>query len=48
MQTMESLMEENPFTLLEALPVILGDALIQPLREKTEMKRKASKMVFNV
>ena len=46
MWTMESLMEE--FSLSKTLPVILADALIQPLEGKTERKTKASKMVFNV
>ena len=38
----------EPFALSKALPVILADALIQPLKGNAEAMRKASKMVFNV
>ena len=34
--------------LSKALLIILVNVLIQPLKGKTETKRKASKMVFNV
>ena len=40
--------EGKPIALSKALPFILADAFIQPLKGKAEVMRKASQIVFNV